>query len=87
MTVNIQPIQIWNAGQTQTATQFSCNGVWDNFDTSATLYYTLLDAQGVQLSEGNQTIDGVEYKNWSVDPDANSWIINWSATQLGITII
>ena len=87
MTVNIQPVEIWNAGQTQTATQFSCNGVWDNFENSATLYYQLLDAQGVQLSQGNQTIDGAEYASWSVDPDANTWIVNWSATQLGLTII
>jgi hypothetical protein len=87
MTVDIQPIQIWSAGQVQTATQFSCNGVWDNFDTTATLYYQLLDSEGVQLSQGNQTIDGVDYQNWSVDPDANTWIIDWSATQLGITII
>lgn len=87
MTVNIQPVEIWNAGQTQTATQFSLNGVYDNFDTSATLYYQLLDAQGVQLSQGNQTIDGQTYQDWSVDPDANTWIVNWSATQLGLTII
>lgn len=87
MTVNIQPVEIWNAGQTQTATQFSLNGVWDNFEDSATLYYQLLDAQGIQLSQGNQTIDGPEYQSWSVDPDANTWIINWSATQLGLTII
>lgn len=87
MTVNIQPVDIWNAGQTQTATQFSLNGVWDNFQDSATLYYQLLDAQGVQLSQGNQTIDGQTYQDWSVDPDANTWIVNWSATQLGLTII
>lgn len=87
MTVNIQPVDIWNAGQTQTATQFSLNGVWDNFQDSATLYYQLLDAQGIQLSQGNQTIDGQTYQDWSVDPDANTWIVNWSATQLGLTII
>lgn len=87
MKVNIQPVEIWNAGQTQTATQFSCNGVWDNFEDSATLYYQLLDAQGVQLSQGNQTIYGQQYQDWSVDPDANTWIVNWSATQLGLTII
>lgn len=87
MTVNIQPVEIWNAGQTQTATQFSCNGVWDNFENTATLYYQLLDVNNVQLSQGNQTIDGQQYQDWSVDPDANTWIVNWSATQLGLTII
>lgn len=87
MKVNIQPLEIWNAGHTQTATQFEVNGVWDNFEDSATLYYQLLDVDNVQLSQGNQTIDGAEYASWSVDPDANTWIVNWSATQLGLTII
>ena len=87
MKVNIQPVQIWNAGQTQTATQFELNGVWDNFMDSATLYYQLLDVDNVQLSQGNQTIDGQDYQDWDNDPDANTWIVNWSATQLGLTII
>lgn len=87
MKVNIQPVQIWNAGQTQTATQFELNGVWDNFDNTATLYYQLLDVDNVQLSQGNQTIDGQDYQDWDNDPDANTWIVNWSATQLGLTII
>lgn len=87
MKVNIEPVEIWNAGQTQTATQFALNGVYDNFEDSATLYYQLLDAQDVQLSQGNQTINGAEYASWSVDPDANTWIVNWSATQLGLTLL
>lgn len=87
MKVNIQPVQIWNAGQTQTATQFELNGVWDNFENTATLYYQLLDVDNVQLSQGNQTIDGQDYQDWDNDPDANTWIVNWSATKLGLTII
>ena len=87
MIVNIQPVEIWNSGQTQTATQFEVNGVWDNFMDSATLYYQLLDVNNVQLSQGNQTIDGQDYQDWNNDPDANTWIVNWSATQLGLTII
>jgi len=87
MTVEIQPIQIWNAGQEQTATKFSLVTVYDDLDTYATTYYQLLSADDQQLSQGNQQLDGQDYQDWNNDPDANTWILNWSATQLGITII
>ena len=87
MTVDIQPIQIWNAGQVQTATKFSLVIVYDDLDTFATTYYQLLTSESVQLTAGNQNIEGQEYQDWNNDPDANTWILNWSATQLGITII
>jgi hypothetical protein len=87
MLADIQPIQIWNAGQVQTATKFSLVTVYDDLDTYATTYYQLLTSDSVQLSQGNQQIEGQEYQDWNNDPDANAWILNWSATQLGITII
>jgi hypothetical protein len=87
MTVDIQPLQIWNAGQVQTATKFSLVTVYDNLNTYATTYYQLLSSDSVQLSQGNQQLDGKEYQDWNSDPDANTWILNWSAAQLGITII
>jgi hypothetical protein len=87
MTVDIQPIQIWNAGQVQTATKFSLVTVYDDLDTYATTYYQLLTSDSVQLTQGNQLLDGQSYQDWNNDPDANAWILNWSATQLGITII
>lgn len=87
MTVEIQPIQIWNAGQVQTATKFSLVTVYDDLDTYATTYYQLLSTDDLQLSQGNQQINGQDYIDWNNEPDANEWILNWSATQLGITII
>jgi len=87
MTVDIQPIQIWNAGQLQTATKFSLVTVYDDLDTYATTYYQLLTNDNLQLTQGNQQLDGQDYQDWNNDPDANAWILNWSATQLGITII
>ena len=87
MTVDIQPIQIWNAGQVQTATKFSLVTVYDDLDTFATTYYQLLTSDSVQLTAGNQNLDGQSYQDWNNDPDANTWILNWSATQLGINVI
>lgn len=87
MIVDIQPIQIWNAGQVETATKFSLVTVYDDLDTYATTYYQLLTSDSIQLTQGNQQLDGQSYQDWNNDPDANTWILNWSATQLGITII
>lgn len=87
MIVEIQPITIWNAGQVQTATKFSLVTVYDDLETYATTYYQLLTSDSVQLTQGNQQLDGQDYQDWNNDPDANTWVLNWSATQLGITII
>jgi len=87
MTVDIQPIQIWNAGQVQTATKFSLVTVMDDLATFATTYYQIQTTDLVTLSAGNQQLDGQSYQDWNNDPDANAWILNWSATQLGITVI
>lgn len=86
MIVNIEPIQIWNAGQTDIATKFSLVTVYDDLETYATTYYQLLSDTDQQLSQGNQTIDGQDYQDWNSTPDANDWILSWSTTQLGITI-
>ena len=93
MTVDIQPVTIWVAGEQKTATKFSLVSVYDDLDTYATLYYQLQESNpedptqtGPTLSQGNQTINGQEYQNWNDDPNANEWIMNWSLTQLGLTL-
>jgi hypothetical protein len=42
-----------------------------------------------QLSQGNLSISGEDYINWGDQPAMaiNEWIYNWSASQLGLTII
>lgn len=86
MTVEIQPITIWNAGTTEVATQFDLVTVFDNLESSATTYYQLLTKDNEQLSCGNQTIDGKDYQDWNNETDANGWLLNWSTTQLDITV-
>lgn len=86
MIKDIQPVQIWVAGETKTATKFGLSSVNDDLETFATLYYQLLDIDSQQLSQGNLTINGAEYQTWNDDPDANSWILNWAIAQLGLTL-
>ena len=87
MVNNITPINLWVNGSTITATQLSVTGIMDDFETSATIYYQLLDVDGVQVSQGNLSLDGQQYIDWSSVPDANTWICEWTAQQLNITII
>lgn len=87
MTQEIKPVSIWYNGQQETATNFSLVSVYDDFVSTATLYYQLLSSDNLQLTQGNQTIDGTEYQSWNNDPNANEWIINWSASKLGLILV
>ena len=93
MIVEIQPVQIWVAGETKTATKFGLSSVNDDLETFATLYYQLLESNpqdptqtGPAISQGNLTINGAEYQSWNDDPNANQWILNWAISQLGLTL-
>jgi len=48
-----------------------------------------IESPGQQLSQGNLSIGGEDYINWGDQPAMaiNEWIYNWSASQLGLTII
>jgi hypothetical protein len=92
--MKIQPITTWFNGEPQTASNFTLRGIADNFTTSATLYYELqkeiVSGDSVtyeNLITANLDIDGQDYKDWSVEPDANTWIYNWAAGKLNLTII
>lgn len=85
--MNIQPISIWVNGSNQTATQFNLNLIFDNLSSEAQFYYQLLDASNVKLADGNLTMDGTDYQNWSATPDINLAAYQWAATELSITLI
>jgi hypothetical protein len=82
----IQPIQIWVNGQQQTATLFSLIIINDNLSNSATFYYQLLDADAVNLADGNLTMSEPTYDQWGTSTDVNQWAYEWAATQLNITL-
>ena len=69
-----------------TATQLECNGQ-DNFSTSVTIYYQLLSETNQQLQAGNLTLEGFDYEAYNTSTDGNEYIYQWTATQLGVTLV
>ena len=92
--MKIQPITTWFNGEPQTASNFTLISINDNFTSSAVLYYELqkeiVDGDSISyenLITANLDINGQDYQSWSVEPDANTWIYNWAAGKLNLTII
>ena len=69
-----------------TATILNCVGS-DNFSTSVTIYYQLLSETNQQLQAGNLTLEGFDYEAYNTSPDGNEYIYQWTATELGVTLI
>jgi hypothetical protein len=92
--MKIQPITTWFNGEPQTASNFTLRSIGDDLTTNATLYYELqkevVDGESVRyenLVTATLDITGQDYKDWSVEPDANAWIYNWAAAKLNLTLI
>jgi len=69
-----------------TATILNCVGS-DNFSTSVTIYYQLLTETNTSLQSGNLTLEGNDYESFNTSPDGNEFIYNWTAQQIGVTLI
>ena len=69
-----------------TATILNCVGS-DNFSTSVTIYYQLLSVDSIQLQAGNLYLSGFDYEAYNTSTDGNEYIYQWSAIQLGVTLI
>jgi len=81
---NIQPVVFpLNLG---TATILNCVGS-DNFSTSVTIYYQLLSETNQQLQAGNLSLSGADYEAYNTSTDGNEYIYQWTATELGVTLI
>ena len=83
----IQPISIWDNGQTLEAKILNAYAVNVTLGTSATFYYSLMTenedgTQGIQVAQGNLTMTGEAYSKW--EADAYAW--DWVAEQLKLTI-
>lgn len=85
----IQSVDIWVNGEQKQGTQFSVMCVYDNYETTATNYWQIFDEDAQILSQGNLTCDGQDYIDWGNQPAMaiNTWIYNWSADKLNLTII
>ena len=65
----IDSIRIWKNGQVFFADDIEVVCVYDNLKTEAKFYYELHDDAGEVVSNGNVTIDGQKYKNYSTLPN------------------
>jgi hypothetical protein len=92
---NIQPITTWYQGAEHQANVFSLYSTGDNLIDSATFQYQLIEQIIISPEEiksqtliiGQLAINGADYAQWDMEPDANAWIYNWAADQLGLVII
>lgn len=69
-----------------TATILSCSGI-DNYSTNLTISYQLLSITNQQLQTGNLYLSGADYEAYNTSPNGNEYIYQWTATQLGVTLI
>lgn len=79
----IQPLAIWGQGSTKDAVILNAYVVNLQLNKSATFFYALLSAEKETLAQGNLTMDGDAYLQWSEDD--NAW--DWVASQLNLTIV
>lgn len=83
----IQPVSIWDNGQTIQAKVLNAYAVNVTLNTSAVFYYALLSETidgnlGNTIAQGNLTMTGEAYTEWTADNYAWDWI----AEQLNLTI-
>lgn len=83
----IQPVSIWDNGSVKEAKILNAYAVNVTLGNSATFYYSLSaenDDQtvGVQIAQGNLTMTGEAYAQWTIDEFAWDWV----AQQLNLTI-
>jgi hypothetical protein len=83
----IEPVAIWDNGQTVEATILNAYAVNVTLGTSATFYYQLLSETaegnvGQQVAQGNLLMSGEAYQEWNQDEFAWEWV----AEQLNLTI-
>jgi hypothetical protein len=83
MGVQIQPVSIWNNGQSKQANELDARIIYDDLATSATFYYELKDSS-MTLSVGNVSMDGQDYEDWD---NSNSEAYVYIASKLNLTIV
>lgn len=83
----IEAVSIWDNGTVQQATILNSYAVNVTLNTSATFWYGLFSTTeegnvGAQLAQGNLSMTGEAYADWS--QDAYAW--DWIAGQLNLVI-
>ena len=83
----IEPVSIWDNGTVQEAKILNTYAINVTLGTSAVFYYQLFTetvdlAVGQQVAQGNLTMTGDAYTQWTID----SYAWDWVAEQLNLTI-
>ena len=79
----IEPISIWQNGETKIAEILSADAINDNLKDSAIFFYSLETIENEKLSQGNLTMSGQEYNGYT----SNEYAYDWIAEQLNLVII
>jgi hypothetical protein len=87
--VQIEPLQIWSNGQTKTASELDARIINDDLKSSCTFYYELKgesteEQAGVQLAQGNVTMDGEKYDSWD---GSNDYAFQFIAEKINVKIV
>jgi hypothetical protein len=69
-----------------TATILNCTGS-DNFSNTLTILYQLLTEKNILVQAGNLYLTGFDYEAYNTSTDGNEYIYQWTATQLGVTLV
>jgi hypothetical protein len=84
---DIQPLDIWSAGDTKTATCLRLYISYDDLATRAAFQYSLCDIDGASIYEGQILIEGQTYLNWGSSGDSNAEAYTIAAAQLNLILI
>jgi hypothetical protein len=95
MGYSIQPVQIWQNGQSETGNYIDASIVNDNLSDYAQFYWNIskvtTDSEGVEtkqsLTQGNTTISGEAYDVWGSTSDVNLAAYQYICTELNLTLI
>jgi multimeric flavodoxin WrbA len=83
----IQPVIIWYNGIIVSATIYNMTSISDNLIDTATFYWQLFTTEQIQVAQGNITMGGADYTNYSSNPNSNEYAYQWGATQLNLTLV
>lgn len=94
MGYSIQPVQIWQNGQSETGNYIDASIVNDNLSDYAQFYWNISkvttseDGDTKQsLTQGNCTISGEAYAQWGAASDVNLAAYEYICEQLNLTLI
>jgi hypothetical protein len=65
----IDKVKIWKDGKMYDADDINVICVYDDFESSAKLYYELKDSTGMIVTSGNIEINGADYLDYATKPN------------------